>query len=71
LPTSLRGNRHGVRESDKEKLTCAEGAIQRRFPEKGKDIVVEEEDEEVGVHMWEKGGKVLMEIPWFKTVTEA
>ena len=70
-PPSLRGNRHGVRESDKEKTTRAEGAIKRRFPGKRKDNVVEEEDEEIGVHMWEKGGKVVLEIPWFKTVTEA
>ena len=26
----------------------------------------EDEDEEIGVHMWEKRGKLVMEVPWFK-----
>ena len=26
----------------------------------------EDEDEEVGVHMWENRGKLVMEVPWFK-----
>ena len=25
------------------------------------------EDEEIGVHMWENRGKLVMEVPWFKT----
>ena len=27
----------------------------------------EEEDDEIGVHMWEKGGKLVKEVPWFRT----
>ena len=27
----------------------------------------EEDEEEIGVHMWEKRGKLVMEVPWFKT----
>lgn len=27
----------------------------------------EDEDEEVGVHMWERRGKLVMEVPWFET----
>lgn len=27
----------------------------------------EDEDEEIGVHMWERGGKLIDEVPWFKT----
>ena len=26
----------------------------------------EDEDEEIGVHMWETRGKLVMEVPWFK-----
>lgn len=26
-----------------------------------------EEDEEIGLHMWENGGKWVMEVPWFQT----
>ena len=29
--------------------------------------VEEDADEEIGVHMWETRGKVVMEVPWFKT----
>ena len=27
----------------------------------------EDEEEEIGVHMWEKRGKLVMEVPWFRT----
>ena len=27
----------------------------------------EDGDEEIGVHMWEKRGKLVMEVPWFRT----
>ncbi|KAL6720798.1 hypothetical protein ACLMJK_002723 [Lecanora helva] len=26
----------------------------------------EDEDQEIGVHMWERHGKLVMEVPWFK-----
>lgn len=26
----------------------------------------DDEDEEIGVHMWEKRGKLVIEVPWFK-----
>lgn len=32
---------------------------------------VEEEEEEIGIHMWENNGKVKMETPWFKSKVEA
>ena len=34
---------------------------------KGPYAAGEDEDEEIGVHMWEKGGKLIREVPWFKT----
>ena len=30
-----------------------------------------DEDEEIGVHMWENRGKLVMEVPWFKTAGHA
>ena len=27
----------------------------------------EDEDEDIGVHIWEKRGKLVMEVPWFRT----
>ncbi|KAK3168831.1 hypothetical protein OEA41_005279 [Lepraria neglecta] len=60
---------HGVGDSGKKNMNPKEGTIKRRFPRKRKDNVIEEEEEEIGVHMWEKGGKLVMEVPWFKTRT--
>ena len=31
----------------------------------------EDTDEEIGVHMWEKNGKLVMEVPWFKMQSQA
>ena len=31
----------------------------------------EEEDEEIGVHMWENNGKLKLETPWFKSKVQA
>lgn len=31
----------------------------------------EDEDEDIGVHMWEKRGKLVMEVPWFMTECQA
>ena len=31
----------------------------------------EDEEEEIGVHMWEKRGKLFMEVPWFRTKGQA
>ena len=30
-----------------------------------------DEEEEIGVHMWEKCGKLVMEVPWFRTEGQA
>lgn len=30
------------------------------------DNIEEDEDEEIGVHMWEQHGQMVMEVPWFK-----
>ena len=60
---------HGVGDSGKKNMNPKEGTIKRRFPRKRKDNVIEEEEEEIGVHMLEKGGKLVMEVPRFKTRT--
>ncbi len=31
----------------------------------------EDEDEDIGIHMWEKRGKLVMEVPWFRTEGQA
>ena len=31
------------------------------------DDAEEDEEEEIGVHMWEQRGKLVMEVPWFRT----
>ena len=31
----------------------------------------EDTDEEIGVHMWEKNGNLVMEVPWFKMQSQA
>ena len=30
-----------------------------------------DEDEEIGIHMWERRGKLVMEVPWFQTEAHA
>lgn len=46
-----------------------------RWPVKGSGAgdhsAEEDEDEDIGVHMWEKRGKLVMEVPWFKTECQA
>ena len=45
--------------------------IRRRVPKNGRDIDEEEEEEELGVHMWEnRKGSLVMEVPWFKSKVE-
>ena len=39
--------------------------VKKRGANDAGDSVQEDEDEEIGVHMWEKGGKLVMEVPWF------
>lgn len=34
---------------------------------KGRIAEAEDEDEEIGVHMWERRGKLINEVPWFRT----
>ena len=58
---------HGVGDSGISETTPEAATIKRRFPRKRNDNIIEEEEEEIGVHMWEKGGKLMMEVPWFKT----
>ncbi len=31
----------------------------------------EDEEEDIGIHMWEKRGKLVMEVPWFRTEGQA
>lgn len=31
----------------------------------------EDEDEDIGIHMWEKRGNLVMEVPWFRTEDQA
>ena len=41
--------------------------VKKRGANEAGDRVQEDEDEEIGVHMWENRGKLVMEIPWFRT----
>ena len=38
----------------------------RRANDRGTSVS-EDDDEDIGVHMWEKRGKLVMEVPWFRT----
>ena len=40
--------------------------VKKRGIKRARDGVEEDEDEEIGVHMWERRGNLVMEIPWFK-----
>ncbi|KAF6217810.1 hypothetical protein HO133_006637 [Letharia lupina] len=44
--------------------------MKRHMPRRGENSD-EEEEEEIGVHMWENHGKFKMETPWFKSMGEA
>ncbi len=45
--------------------------IKKHMPKRGGNSHDEDEEEEIGVHMWENNGKVKMETPWFKCKVEA
>ena len=50
------------------------GAMKAVFKKRGakmSDGNEGDEDEEIGVHMWEKRGKLVMEVPWFKVEGKA
>lgn len=41
--------------------------VKKRGANKAGNSVQEDEDEEIGVHMWENREKLIMEVPWFRT----
>ncbi len=45
--------------------------IKKYMPKRGGNSHDEDEEDEIGVHMWENNGKVKMETPWFKCKVEA
>ena len=45
--------------------------MRRHIPRRNKNHGEEEEEEEIGVHMWENNGKLKLETPWFKSKVEA
>ena len=57
--------------SDSKEILPVAGKVTRPTPPKerkhGRDQGEELEEEEIGVHMWENRGKLVMEVPWFKT----
>ena len=40
--------------------------IKKHGAKRARDHAEEDEDEEIGVHIWEKRGKLVVEVPWFK-----
>lgn len=69
----LMSHRHGHNENqeraDRKQPTRA--TIKRQMPRRGWKGNEEEEEDEIGVHMWENNGKVKMETPWFKSKVDA
>ncbi len=60
-------------EQDGSELGRAEtrATIKRRIPKNGRHSKPDEDEEEIGVHMWEnRKGSLLMEVPWFKSKAE-
>lgn len=60
-PQTMHGNANGGKWPMKAKLK------KRGTKRAGDDNAEEDEDEEIGVRMWENRGKLVMEVPWFKT----
>lgn len=45
--------------------------IKGRIPDNGRHSKPDEDEEEMGVHMWEnRKGSLMMEVPWFKSKAE-
>ncbi len=40
--------------------------IEKRGRNGNNNDISEDTDEEIGVHMWEKHERLVMEVPWFK-----
>ena len=40
--------------------------VKKRGANEARNSDQEDEDEEIGVHMWENRGKLVMEVPWFR-----
>ena len=59
-------NTHGYAHGGKWPV---KGSVKKRGA--GDHGAEEDEDEDIGVHMWEKGGKLVMEVPWFKMECQA
>ena len=45
--------------------------VTERGVRKGGDDADEDEDEEIGIHMWERRGNLVMEVPWFRAEAHA
>lgn len=46
-------------------------AFQKHIPRRNQDDQKEVDDDEVGVHMWERRATLVLEVPWFKSTIEA
>ena len=57
--TTSRGSADGGKLPTKAK-------VKKRSRNGNNDDIGEDTDEEIGVHMWEKHGKLVMKVPWFK-----
>ena len=52
----------GARKSEKEGVS----AVATKHTPRGKRDDEEDEEEEIGVHMWENRGKLILDVPWLK-----
>ncbi len=63
--------KHDVSQDAGSRRQPMRATIKRHIPRRGKNNDKEEEEEEIGVHMWENNGKLKMETPWFQSKVEA
>ena len=46
------------------------GGRERERERHRRRLAYDDEEEEIGLHMWENRGKVILEVPWFRSSTE-
>ena len=60
-------HRRSRRDGSEANPLSARGRVTRHNPRPGDD----DDEEEIGLHMWENRGKVVLEVPWFRTAEHA
>lgn len=60
-------HRRSRRDGSEANPLSARGRVTRHNPRPGDD----DDEDEIGLHMWENRGKVVLEVPWFKTAEHA